>query len=75
MGPQSEEKYPLASFRLQAGLAMNESGGIVISRRNRPLYAISEQTFLWQARENLSEKVVFFFLLYRMILDLPGSYG
>jgi hypothetical protein len=38
-------------------------------------HSISEQTILWQARENLSEKVVFFFLLYRMILDLPDSYG
>ena len=60
---------------VRAGLALNDNGGFLISRRNRPLYAISEQTFLWRARENLSEKVVFFFLLYRMILDLPDSYG
>jgi hypothetical protein len=60
---------------MRAGLAINENGGIVRSRRNRPLYAVSEVTFLWRARENLPEKVVFFFLLHRMILDLPVSYG
>ena len=63
-----------ARGEVRAGLAINESKGIVKRRHNRPLYAISEQTFLWRARENLSEKVVFF-LLYRMILDLPVSYG
>ena len=46
---------------LRAGLALNDNGGFLISRRNRPLYAISEQTFLWQARENLPEKVLLHF--------------
>ena len=55
--------------RLQAGLALNDNGGFLISRRNRPLYAISEQTFLWRARENLSEKVVFFFFA------VPDDFG
>jgi hypothetical protein len=45
----------------QAGLAINDNGGIVRFRRDRPLYAVSEVTFLWRARENLPEKVVFFF--------------
>jgi hypothetical protein len=31
---------------VQAGLAINENGRIVRSRRNRPLYAVSEVTFL-----------------------------
>ena len=54
---------------LRAGWAINGSGGIVKPLHNRPLYAISEQTFLWRARENLSEKVVFFFFA------VPDDFG
>ena len=46
---------------LRAGWAINGSRGIVKRRHNRSLYAISEQTFLWRAHENLPEKVVFIF--------------
>jgi len=47
------------SFRVsRPGLAINDNRGIVRSRRNRPLYANSEVTFLWRAREKLPGKVV-----------------
>ena len=50
------------------------------SRRNRPLYANFEVTFLWRAREKLPGKVVFDFLaiadlFYVRLLGVPVGTG
>ena len=62
------------AVRLQAGLAIHDSGVIRKPQDNEHEPLKSNETFLWRARENLPE-TVFFFLLYRMLLDLPDSYG